>query len=380
MCRQTSRGRKAEGGGRKAEGGGRIASRRPASTLHSPLSTLHSPLPTASSALRPPPSAFTLVELLVVIAIIGIMMSLLIPAVQSAREAARRAQCINYQRQLGLGIHQYEMTKHHLPGYVNQVSGTQESWAGVVLPFIGRNDLWEGTTALTGWRSGSTCTVGAPRVNEFVCPDDQEASSVNPLLTYVVNLGLYAVLPNLPDDPVNRPYTPGCVGTLEPPSPLNPQPADLQRGVFRDYYSYNPPTDTVISLSDVKTPARTVMLSEKINNWDSTLTRTRVWNKQLVNGAGNQTMTPPQYPLSRIIRTNVWEYFGFSWPDPNPSLPNANLLAPITVNVPLSALPLYNTRSNITTPHPGVVIITFADGHVDSISDDTLCSVYQASL
>ncbi len=67
------------------------------------------------SEIRNPKSGFTLVELLVVITIIGILIALLLPAVQSAREAARRMQCTNHLKQWGLGMHLYESSNGYFP-------------------------------------------------------------------------------------------------------------------------------------------------------------------------------------------------------------------------------------------------------------------------
>jgi prepilin-type N-terminal cleavage/methylation domain-containing protein len=104
----------------------------------------------SQNPLRPPRHAFTLVELLVVIAIIGILVSLLLPAVQAAREAGRRAQCQNHLRQLGLAAQNYESTYRVLPaaGIVDtpgQVfeprSGKMFSWIVLLLPFFEQQNL-----------------------------------------------------------------------------------------------------------------------------------------------------------------------------------------------------------------------------------------------
>jgi len=99
-------------------------------------------------------SGFTLVELLVVIAIIGILISLLLPAVQAAREAARRMQCSNNLKQLTLAIHNYaDANQSSLPAYANWAFGAQNlaandnngRWSGLIalLPYFEQSSLYD---------------------------------------------------------------------------------------------------------------------------------------------------------------------------------------------------------------------------------------------
>jgi prepilin-type N-terminal cleavage/methylation domain-containing protein/prepilin-type processing-associated H-X9-DG protein len=90
---------------------------------------------------------FTLVELLVVIAIIGVLVALLLPAIQAAREAARASQCRNHLKQLGLAVHQYHDTMGRLPpGWVgNQPEGVPGwGWSAALLPYLEQRSLDEG--------------------------------------------------------------------------------------------------------------------------------------------------------------------------------------------------------------------------------------------
>ena len=93
--------------------------------------------------------AFTLVELLVVIAIIGILIALLLPAVQAAREAARRSQCTNNLKQIGLALHNYHDALRSFPsGFVNYPSNAMANtrgwgWGALILPYIEQDALHE---------------------------------------------------------------------------------------------------------------------------------------------------------------------------------------------------------------------------------------------
>ncbi len=146
----------------------------------------------ASRAARP---GFTLIELLVVIAIIGVLIALLLPAVQAAREAARRAQCINNLKQIGVALHNYHGVVGSFPvGFLyptgavpTTTSPQQYRWSVLaqMAPYLEQTNLYNALNfnfPLAYRPSGSAslfwpfypdnATAMATRVSTFLCPSD----------------------------------------------------------------------------------------------------------------------------------------------------------------------------------------------------------------
>ncbi|MBX7075191.1 MAG: DUF1559 domain-containing protein [Pirellulales bacterium] len=99
-----------------------------------------------------PLHGFTLVELLVVIAIIGILISLLLPAVQAAREAARRMQCQNNLKQLVLAVHNFENARKEYPlAYTAKNTPGKNNWVPFVLPYVEQQSLLVGYDLNVNW-------------------------------------------------------------------------------------------------------------------------------------------------------------------------------------------------------------------------------------
>lgn len=128
-------------------------------------------------------SAFTLVELLVVIAIIGILVALLLPAVQSAREAARRMSCSNNMKQIGLALLNYESTYRVLPPSRIDVSTPklfQQSWVALTLPFVEQGAVHASYNFGTNWFDPVNDPLTSVKLPGMVCPSSPTSSQVPP--------------------------------------------------------------------------------------------------------------------------------------------------------------------------------------------------------
>src|SRR5687767_14008667 len=126
-------------------------------------------------------AAFTQVELLVVIAIIGVLVALLLPAVQAARESARRMQCTNNLKQIGLALHNFHDTRQVFPAALDELGNSPAlgtlwvaSWTPHILPYIEQQGLFQQYRFDRHWQDAATNDApnGPTKQNikGFTCP------------------------------------------------------------------------------------------------------------------------------------------------------------------------------------------------------------------
>ena len=158
-----------------------------------------------------PPNAkrgFTLVELLVVIAIIGVLVALLLPAVQAAREAARRAQCANNLKQIGIALHSYHDSYKELPYGSDYLQGDKTTWSMLILPYMEEQNHFDSFDRTVPLSHANNKQAVETAVETYLCPSDPQSNE--------------PILPFRGDSPQTNPVAsamlsyPGSLGPTQP--------------------------------------------------------------------------------------------------------------------------------------------------------------------
>lgn len=377
-------------------------------------------LATRNLSARPPrghAAGFTLVELLVVISIIGTLVALLLPAISGARESARKTQCVNYQKQLGLALINYETQKQRLPGYVqplkrddgasylvvdviNGPSGTQMmstdpsqgdaelyksqvSWVGIIAPYIDEQPTYDlmvnhlAVGANNNPTPGDSNNIALVRpLAAAMCPSDGEllAAPNAAGLSYSVNTGSWDFAAG---DPNNPSTVPNYLAATDPN--LGDVAAN---GVFfnvtRDRALGRTPTYTTLSGIRDGLP-NTILLSENIHK-EREVEPGLAQELSTWMGSGNRAETD----------SPIWvaeQMFGIVWtPSLQPNLATDSRLRQqlFSQEDPIAAPPYPSTVPEYARPASGHTAgafnACFADGHVATIAADVDYTIYQRLL
>lgn len=272
---------------------------------------------------------FTLVELLTVIAIIGVLLALLLPAVQQAREAARRTSCRNNLKQLGVALHNYQETHGVFPfGYVYrpnpQGNGAGFSWGAMILPQLEQTTTYE----LFNWDiplwDPANLVPRERRMTMFLCPSDPV--SARGFIEMVSSAERYAMAS----------YA-GCFG---PPDLDDNQE---QRDGFFSRNSSTRPRDVTDGMSF------TLMLGERVNG-------------PFVNGAMHNNHFSFETTWSGAIREIT-----------DPTDDHGHMVLFQTGHIPNNA---DSDDRDVTAPHVGYANFLLADGAVRALSESIDFGLY----
>ena len=302
--------------------------------------------------------AFTLVELLVVIAIIGILVALLLPAIQAAREAARRTQCMNNLKQLGLALQNYESAHGEIPGGSSGTIGTTPSYTSVhtlLLPYVEQTQVLNLFDMDAGPFDPKNFEAGRNQPEMLLCPSD--GNNRNTLGTdlgwtnYHANSGSWVRLGRVWDGvfgPDNRVESYPALGPLK----FKQITDGLSNTVaFAEVVNgYGPDTQAA------KSPITDCMES-----------RARISSRATAAQA-REAFLSQNWQTALIPWDGTWRWRGYPWSEGTIWRTWYNHLLPPN-SVCWRPGKWWDLVSPATSYHPGIVNVVMCDGSVQVISD-----------
>jgi prepilin-type N-terminal cleavage/methylation domain-containing protein/prepilin-type processing-associated H-X9-DG protein len=296
---------------------------------------------------------FTLVELLVVIAIIGILVALLLPAIQAAREAARRTECQNHLKQIGLAIQNYHDAQKAFPMGRERTDQYAVSWAFRLLPQMEESAIYASRDKTKRVDDDANSAAMRTPIQVYACPSRRTATAdrdfdnndAPPLATAkgVASLGDYAAN-------AGRCWTVGMTMDFDPDDPSHTPP----------------PSNADIVSSDAVNIARAGPMFS-----GSRISARRVSDGLSKTLAVGERHVPP--PLSNAPNDMVGYFQGdtaFFSGDMPTTIFRGSDTRDNPAQVGLAANEYEPGFEKFGGPHPGVVMFTYLDGHVAGLSTD----------
>lgn len=321
---------------------------------------------------------FTLVELLVVITIIGMLVALLLPAVQAAREAARNVSCKNNMRQLVLAAQNFESQKKRFPGYANPLpAGTafrKVGWTVEMLTELEQAGLYE------EWRDPTIPIPEAPFLALLHCPSKGSPDKEGPRSSYAINVGFIPgdFSTNLGDFENPTPYD--VVDLSDPTSRamwIATQQAENTVATDRWLAKYEFGRDFDVNMNDIRDGAtNTLIFSEslQVHDWNIISSRApdEFYESRFITGFGWLYTTPHSGFTVKGLPDGVRRALPLTHVNEMPILKINGMLDVLLASSPADARP--------TSYHPGTVNAGFIGGQVVSLSEQTGYHVYQSLL
>jgi prepilin-type N-terminal cleavage/methylation domain-containing protein/prepilin-type processing-associated H-X9-DG protein len=336
---------------------------------------------------RPGRAGFTLIELLVVIAIIAVLIALLLPAVQAAREAARRSQCTNNLKQVGLALHNYVTAVGVLPpGRLNtHVKGLGACWGlySQILPQMDQQALFNACNfgLAPDTPDPANTTVNVAFLNNLICPSDTAPTLItvsgNPFATHNYNMNTGSNYPVVAGVSAANQPSPSFSGDPDGPFFENSRvgPAD-----FLDGMSTTAAISEIVRSQQSSTPVTDLLNVFFVTGDNSTTGPAITSDAEYVSKCLSLPATTTQFQATKGVR---WNYGAPGHSMYNHRRPPNSKQADCRGGLPHSIRsdPLWSWLSlNIATRsrHPGGVNALMADGHVQFMKDSVNVTTWQS--